>query len=94
MPRAKGSSDRKFCTPQYAQVLVEHLCSLAKKSDLAAGAATEQGKDLRAFQALHTSGELVEALAGWAICHTIGLAKDDMGFVPRQPNRPKLTRSI
>jgi hypothetical protein len=67
--------------------LIEHLRNLAKDTDPSAGVSSQHKKDLRAFRALQTAGELVSALAGWAICHTVGLAKDELSFVPLQPSK-------
>jgi hypothetical protein len=71
--------------PGYIDALITRLRRLAERSDPQAGAESARGKDLRAFEALETAGELVSALAGWAICHTVGLAQHDLGFVPLQP---------
>jgi hypothetical protein len=80
---------RKLDSPEYVDALIARLRKLAAESDPSAGKTTEQGKDSRAFDALHISGELVSALAGWAICHTIGLAQQDLASVPSQPTQTK-----
>jgi hypothetical protein len=89
MPTAATQYHRKLCDAEYVQALVDRLFRLATESDPSRGAETEQGKDLRAFTALRTAGELSSALAGWAIRHSIGLAKAELAFVPLQPTQTK-----
>jgi hypothetical protein len=89
MLNAAPQNHRKLCNEEYAQTLVNRLLRLAVESDPAGGSETESAKDSRAFDALHTAGELNSALAGWAIHHAAGLAKSNLGFVPLQPHQTK-----
>jgi hypothetical protein len=89
MLNAAPQNHRKLCNEEYAQALVDRLLRLAIESDPAGGSKTECAKDLRAFDALHTAGELTSALAGWAIHHATSLAKNNLEFVPLQPNQTK-----
>ena len=73
----------------YVDALIRRLLELKKRSDPNGGEATASGKDLRAFAALETAGQLVEALAGWAIHHTCGRALEGLPFVPLQPSGTK-----
>lgn len=72
---------------EYVRTLINDLLSLRLESDMAKGAATERGKDLRAFEALQVAGELVSALAGWAVNHNVGLAVEALSFYPLQPTQ-------
>lgn len=85
MLNAAPQIHRKLCNEDYAQALVDRLLRLA----IAGGSETEHGKDLRAFDALHTAGELTSAMAGWTIRHATGLAKKDLEFVTLQPKETK-----
>jgi hypothetical protein len=69
--------------------LISKLTELERKTDPAGGAATASGKDIAAFQALTFAGNLVRALAGWALDHQVGLARQDLEFVPLQPSQTK-----
>jgi len=70
---------------EYVDYLISWLAELERKTDPAGGPATADQKDLHAFQALEFAGKLVDALAGWAIDHQIGLAINGLQFVPNQP---------
>lgn len=63
--------------------LVAELLVLLEKcedgSEPAAGHSAAPGKDRLAMQALGAAGELVRAVAGWAIDHQVGLAFADLG---------------
>ena len=65
--------------------LLRQLAELEKRSHPDGGEASAQGKDMCAFTALETAGQLVRALAGWAIDHQVGLALQGLQFVPRGP---------
>jgi hypothetical protein len=71
---------------RYINLLVDRLIDLQNKTNPEMEARSERGKDLAAFHALRCAGEIVEALAGWAIDHQIGLAAEGLEFVPRQPS--------
>src|SRR5262249_5628817 len=71
---------------EYVDHLISRLMKLERKTDPAGAAGTAHWKDLAAFQALEFAGKLVEALAGWAIDHQIGLAIKKLEFVPLQPS--------
>ena len=64
MLNAAPQNHRKLCNEEYAQALVDRLLRLAIESDPASGSKTEHGKDLRAFVALETAGQLTSALTG------------------------------
>lgn len=67
------------------RLLIDRLEKLEKDTRPSGGDKTAVGKDLAAFQALRVAGNLVEALAGWAIDHQIGLAMNRLEFVPLGP---------
>jgi hypothetical protein len=69
----------------YVDSLLKRLLDLRNQSDPSTGNATKAGKDSRAHDALETAGKLVEAVAGWAIHHTIGVAQDHLSPVTLQP---------
>jgi hypothetical protein len=71
---------------KYISMLVGRLNELRDKTSPDSGVASAKGKDLAAFQALKFAGKLVQALAGWAIDHQIGLAAEELKFVPLQPS--------
>lgn len=46
-------------------------------------------KDLKAFQALESASFLIEYIAGWALDHQMGLAMNELSFVPLQPSQTR-----
>jgi hypothetical protein len=76
-------------TDDHVAHLLGRLKELYKQSHPRAGAESAKGKDQAAFNALRLSGELVEAVAGWALDHQIGLALQGLEFVPLQPSGVK-----
>ena len=88
--QATASWTRKLGTNNdYIDALLKQLLDLKRQSDPAGDSATASGKDGRAFAALQTAGQLVEALASWAVHHTLGLAQEGLSFVPLQPSGTK-----
>jgi hypothetical protein len=71
---------------KYVELLIGQLTELERKTDPAGGPDTAHRKDFAAFEALEFAGKLIEALAGWAIDHQIGLAIKGLQFVPLQPS--------
>jgi len=80
--RKRGEAEAK-----HIELLVDRLLELRDQTDPANGGETEAGKDGRAFRALRTAGQMVNALAGWAIDHQVGLAVAGLSFVPRGPRQ-------
>ena len=74
---------------EYISALLRHLAELEKKTNPSGGAESAIAKDLRAFDALQTAGELVRAVAGWALDHQFGLASQGLQFIPLQPSGTK-----
>ena len=74
---------------KYISVLLARLAELEKQTNPAGGDETAKGKDLAAFEALSFAGDLVGAVAGWAIDHQCGLAQSGLKFVPLQPSGTK-----
>lgn len=74
---------------RYVNTLVSRLIELREQSQPLDGDASAAGKDLRAFQALDIAGRLVTALAGWAIDHQVGLASENLSFVPLGPSQTR-----
>src|SRR6202140_644747 len=58
----------------YVSHLLGRLDELEKQTRPSGGTVTSKSKDMAAFDALELAGELVAAVAGWAIDHQIGLA--------------------
>jgi hypothetical protein len=58
----------------YVGLLIARLRDLEDETHPAGGDRTAQGKDQRAFAALGYAGDLVRAVAGWALDHQHGLA--------------------
>jgi hypothetical protein len=69
--------------------LLGRLKHLYKQSHPRGGAEAAKGKDHAAFDALQAAGELVDAVAGWALDHQVGLALNGLEFVPMQPSGTK-----
>jgi len=67
---------------RHIDILIARLLELRESTNPARGDDTAKGKDLAAFQALKTAGELVRALAGWAVDHQVGLAIEGLSFFP------------
>jgi hypothetical protein len=81
-------SRRKWERPahdQYVASLIDRLRKLEQQTDPKDGQKSAVGKDLAAFEALHVAGELVNAVAGWELDHQVGLALENLEFVPLQP---------
>ena len=70
----------------YVALLLDRLRTLAAKTHPDGGPTSAKGKDFAAFEALQTAGDLVKALAGWALDHQAGLSMKGLQFVPRQPS--------
>ena len=70
---------------KYVELLVEELNALERATRPSGGAKTAVGKDLAAFKALQVAGQLVDALAGWALDHEVGLALSRLEFLPLGP---------
>ena len=64
--------------------LLSSLTELQNQTDPANSNA--EGKDRAALSALFNAGMLVEAVAGWAIDHVIGLALEERELLPLQPS--------
>ena len=65
------------------------LAELERDTRPSLGFKSAKAKDLKAFEALEVAGQLVAAVAGWAINHEIGLAVEGLQFVPLQPPQTK-----
>ena len=83
-PRRKRKGRKKYITS-----LLNRLAELERRSDPSGGTNSAKGKDLAAFDAVETAGELVRTVAGWAIDHQAGLAVEELSFVPLQPSQTK-----
>ena len=76
---------------KYVANLIDQLRDLERKTDPKDGARSAKGKNLAARDALKIAGDLVNALAGWALDHQAGLALKDLKSVklhvvkPREP---------
>jgi len=81
----KSEASRK----KYLASLLNRLSELERRSHPKDGPSSAKGKDLAAFDALETAGELVRTVAGWAIDHQAGLALKGLSFVPLQPQQTK-----
>jgi hypothetical protein len=81
--RAADASQRRI------ERLLKMLAELEAGSHPDKGELSANGKDLRAFEALRLSGELVDVVAGWAIDHQVGLALRGLAFVPLGPSGTK-----
>jgi|SRR6516165_6603648 len=75
-------------------LLIDRLMELERKTDPKNGMQSAKGKDLAAFCALKIAGQLVSALAGWALDHQAGLALEGLEFVPLGTSRRASTLII
>lgn len=66
----------------YVQHLLQRLRELEEQTRPSGGDSTAKDKDWRATDALRLAGELVDAVAGWAIDHQVGLALQNLKNVP------------
>ena len=64
------------------RLLLERIGSLEEQTRPSRGEKSAMGKDLAAFKALSCALELVSHVAGWAIDHQCGLAKEGLEFLP------------
>lgn len=72
---------------EYVRLLLDRLDHLEKKTRPSASwDDVAEGKDLAVFEALRFAGDLVRYVAGWAIDHQVGLAREGLKFVPLQPS--------
>jgi len=69
--------------------LIDQLHRLEQETHPKDGLKSANRKDLRAFEALDVAGQLIDALAGWALDHQVGLALKNLKFVPLQPSGTK-----
>ena len=87
--RSRDAQWRPDRHSDYVALLLSELAQLEIETRPTGGNATASGKDLKVFCALGLAGDLVEAVAGWAIDHTAGLALEGLSFVPLQPSQTK-----
>jgi hypothetical protein len=80
--RKRTAEHRADGHAKHVGLLVKNLNDLERETRPSGGARTAIGKDLAAFQALEFAGELVDALAGWALDHQVGLALSRLNFLP------------
>ena len=72
---------------KYVAGLIDRLHNLERKTDPKLGARSASGKHRAALHALRITGDLVNALAGWALDHQAGLALKDLEFVELRTNK-------
>jgi hypothetical protein len=87
--RHRSAEYRPDAHEKYVRTLLDRLSELEASTRPSRGPKSEKGKDLAALQALELAGKLIEAVAGWAIDHQIGLALEGRSFVPLQPMQTK-----
>ena len=85
------SDDPHSADPHLAYVftLLKQLAEAQAATDPALGEKSARDKDHRAFSALLCAGELVDAVAGWALDHVCGLSFEGHALRPRQPYASK-----
>jgi hypothetical protein len=87
--RSRWNNTKPFAQDKYILSLLGQLSRLERDTRPSLGFKSAKAKDLRAFEALEVAGQLVAAVAGWAINHEIGLAVESLQFVPLQPAQTK-----
>jgi hypothetical protein len=85
-PRPKLNQSER---DEYVAHLIDQLRDLERKTDPKDGARSAGGKDLAAAHALRIVGDLINALAGWALDHQAGLALKDLKSVPLKTAIPE-----
>ena len=88
-PSRDRDNDPPGARDGFVSSLLDQLAELQRLTDPAGGEKTAVKKDLNAFIALETAGNLVQAVAGWALDHQYGLALHGLEFVPLQPSGTK-----
>jgi hypothetical protein len=73
---------------KYVANLINRLRDLERRTDPKDGVQSAKGKNLAALKALEIAGDLVNALAGWALDHQAGLALKDLKSVPLRTAKP------
>ena len=73
----------------YVSYRLKRLDELEKMTRPIGGLTSAKGKDLAAFEALESAGELTARLAGWAIAHQFGLAAKGLQHVQEQSPESK-----
>jgi len=93
-PRRKWNQSER---DKYVADLIDQLRDLERKTNPKDGAQSAKGKNLAALKSLKIAGDLVNALAGWALDHQAGLALKDLKFVPlsttKTPEHPDYPNS-
>jgi DNA-binding transcriptional regulator YiaG len=84
-PRPKLNQSER---DKYVAGLIDQLRDLERKTDPKNGVKSAKGKNLAARDALKIAGDLVNALAGWALDHQAGLALKDLKSVPLSTAEP------
>ena len=79
-PPSDSARDARFVA-----MLLTDLAELERSTNPDAGVETAAQKGIRAFRALHIAGQLVRAVAGWAIDHYYGMSMRGLSFVPTAP---------
>ena len=77
-----GKSKGALVDDTYVRLLLERIGSLEEQTRPSLGKKSAIGKDLAAFEALSCALEIVSYVAGWAIDHQCGLAKEGLEFLP------------
>jgi len=85
----RNAGPRPEAHAKYISTLLARLAELEQKTRPDGGTSTAAEKDGAAFDALRFAGQLVEAVAGWAIDHQVGLAAEGLKFIPSQPEATK-----
>ena len=71
----------------YLNHLIDRLLEIEAATDPSAQDDSAKDKDMKAFRASRIVAEIVDDLAGWAVDHQIGLAMNELKFVPRTTSR-------
>ena len=77
-----GEAKGALVDDSYVRRLLQRIGSLEQQTRPSLGEKSAMGKDLAAFEALSSALELVSHVAGWAIDHQCGLAKEGLEFLP------------
>lgn len=84
-----GQSKTKLADDKFVQTILAQLDELETTSRPSIDRGSEKSKDLKAFRALHHAAWLMKYITKWAINHQIGLATNNLRFLPLHPKQTK-----
>jgi hypothetical protein len=81
----RRTTARRDENDKYVRYFLQQICRLSEETSPSRGKESAEGKDSKAREALRYAGDLVTAIAGWAIDHQMGLAIEGLPFFEMHP---------